>query len=217
MVRPDMVYLFIGDDSVSKNLKIKALRQEVLQKNTEQFNLDTLYASQLCRRDLQEKLIYLPVKSSRRFLVIKEAQNLKEEAREFILQYIQRPNKQVILVLDVSRQGKSQGFITHLQKYSRTIRFKETRPPDTFTLSRSIDLRKPDAALRLLNQLLKDGERPERILGGLRYAWEKDTGSAREMRKRLRLLLNCDIEIKTGRLKPLFALEKLVIGLCSLG
>lgn len=212
-----MVYLFIGDDSASKNSRLKALRHETLQKDTEPFNLDILYAPQLSRKDLQEKLIYLPVKSPHRLLVIKDAQNLKEEAQDFILEYVQRPSEQIVLVLDVSQPQKSQGFIRQLNRHAKVIRFKETRPPDTFTLSRSIELRKPDAALRLLNQLLKNGERPERILGGLRYAWEKDTAHPAEMKRKLHLLLLCDIDIKTGRLKPPFALEKLVIGLCGSG
>ena len=210
-----MVYLFIGDDSVSKNARLKVLKNQELQKSTEPFNLDILYAPQLSRKDLQEKLIYLPLKSSRRLLVIKEAQNLKGEVQDFILEYLKRPNRQIVLVLDVSQAQKSQAFIRQLSRYTKVIRFKETKPADTFTLSRSIELRKPDAALRLLNQLLKNGERPERILGGLRYAWEKDTAHPAEMKRRLRLLLLCDIDIKTGRLKPLFALEKLVVGLCG--
>lgn len=77
-------------------------------------------------------------------------------------------------------------------------------------------MNKPDYALRILNELLRNGERPERILGGLRYAWEREFTPGVEAKRRLKLLLNCDINIKTGKLKPNFALEKLVISLCSL-
>jgi DNA polymerase III delta subunit len=68
----------------------------------------------------------------------------------------------------------------------------------------------------VLNQLLKKGERPERILGGLRYSWENSIATPLETRRRLKALLNCDIDIKTGRLKADFALERLVVSLCSL-
>jgi DNA polymerase III delta subunit len=97
------------------------------------------------------------------------------------------------------------------------ILFKETVKPDTFVLSRSIESRRLDTALKLLDQLLKDGEKPERILGGLRYAWERGIANPVETKRRLKLLLGCDIDIKTGRLKPSFALEKLVVGLCAAG
>jgi len=212
-----MVYLFVGEDSPSKDIKLKALRLEFLDKNTEQFNLDICYGKELTLKDLQEKLIYLPVKSSRRLLVVKDAQDLKEDLKDFILEYAKKPNNQVVLVLDVNPQGKPREFLQSIYRYAKTYHFKETKQPDAFTLSRTIELKKPDYALRLLNQLLKNGERPERILGGLRYAWEKESGSSVLMKRKLKLLLNCDIDIKTGRLNPLFALEKLVISLCSLG
>jgi DNA polymerase III delta subunit len=209
-----MVYLFIGEDVPSKDAQLAALRKQVLEKQTEQFNLDILYGRETAVKDLQERLIYLPAGNSRRLLVIKEAQELKEDAKDFLLQFVQKPHKHTLLVLDVSRPGKSQEFLSRLQKYAKTVRFKETRQPDAFALNRWIELKKPAEALRLLSVLLKNGERPEKILGGLRYAWERETGQAGEMKKKLRMLLNCDIDIKTGRLKPSFALEKLVIGLC---
>ncbi len=222
-----MVYLFLGEDCLSKDIKLKAIKQEFLDKGTEQFNLDKLYAKELTLKDLQERLLYLPVKSSKRIVVIKDAQNLKEDIKEFILKYVNEPHKQTILILDisptpasrsgVSQQGKFNEFINRIYRYAKIYRFRETRRLDTFTLSRQIALKRPNYALRVLNQLLKDGERPERILGGLRYVLERDSASALEMKRGLKLLLNCDIDIKTGKLKPVFALERLVINLCSFG
>ena len=212
-----MVYLLLGQDHLSKDLKLKAIKQENLLKGTEQFNFDLLYAKDLALADLQEKLSCLPVKSRKRIVVIREAQNLKPEIKEFILNYAQKPYKQVILVLDADQSLKIDEFISRINRLAKTFYFKEVKLPDTFTLSRSVTLRRPDTALRLLNQLLKQGERPERILGGLRYSLERETLSASEMKRRVKLLLDADIDIKTGRLKPLFALEKLVISLCGPG
>ena len=210
-----MVYLFIGDDALSKDIKLKAIKLEFLKKETFQFNFDILYAKEITLKELQEKLVYLPVKSPKRILVIKDAQHLKDDSREFILKYVKAPYRHIILVLDAGKQDKKDEFISSVYRYAKTFRFREAEHPDTFTLSRQIELKRPDYALRVLNQLLKDGERPERILGGLRYSLERSTPSHLETAKKIRLLLNCDIEIKTGRLKPAFALEKLVIGLCS--
>lgn len=212
-----MVYLFIGQDPLSKDSKLKTIRQEFLNKDTEQFNLDILYARELTLKGLQEKLLYLAVKNPKRIVVIKDAQNLKEDLREFILKYVKKPSQQVILILDLSQPTKPDEFIKHLYKYAKICRFKETPRLDTFTLSRAIIAKRADYALGVLNQLLKNGERPERILGGLRYTWEREALTPLQTRRRLQLLLNCDIEIKTGRLKPSFALEKLVICLCGLG
>jgi len=210
-----MVYLFIGEDCPAKDIQLKRLKEDFLTTGTEEFNFDRLYAEDLALKDLQEKLFYLPLKSSKRIVVIKQAQNFKEDLKEFIIKFSKKPSQQIILVLDIDKPLKAAEFINPLYKYAKVFRFQETRLPDAFNLNRQILLKRPDYALRILNQLLKNGERPERILGGLRYTWEKDAAAPLEMRKKLRFLLACDIDIKTGRLKPHLALEKLVINLCS--
>lgn len=213
-----MVYLFIGQDSLSKDIQLRRLREEFLKKDLEQFNLDILYAKGLHLADLQEKLLCLPLKSKKRIIVIKGAEGLKEDIQEFIIKYVKKPLSEIILVLDVTRKDarEKNQFVDRIAKFVRIYRFKEPTLINTFTLSRQIDLRKPDYALRALDQLLKNGEKPERILGGLRYSWENRISNPRQIKRRMRLILDCDIDIKTGRLRPSFALEKLVVQLCGL-
>jgi len=98
---------------------------------------------------------------------------------------------------------------------ARVWRFRQEIQNNTFTLTRQIEAKKSASALKILNQLLKDGEKPERILGGLRYAWMNDLATPLEKKKRLKMLLDCDLEIKTGRVKGDFALERLVVRLCA--
>jgi len=212
-----MVYLFVGSDHLSKEAKLKALKEEFLQKQTEQFNFDVLYGRDLTLKSLQEKLLFLPLKSHKRILVIKGAQQLKEELKEFLLRYVKKPQTAVILILDIDNSASCAGFISQMPKDARVMRFREALRVDAFTLARAIEDKRPERALHLLNQLLREGERPERILGGLRYSCERNSAYSPEARRKLKLLLNCDIQIKTGRLKPAFALEKLVVELCVRG
>lgn len=203
------LYLLIGQDSFSKDIKLKSIKQEFLAKDIEDFNLDILYARDLSLMGLQEKLLCLPFKAKKRIIVIKDAQALKNEAKEFLVKYIKKPlNQSMLLVLDINRHDPKDEFITHISRYGKIFRFQEPRPPDTFMLGRQIDLKRTDYALRMLHQLLQNGEKPERILGGLRHSWQRNAF-------RLKFLLNCDIDIKTGRLKPDFALERLVVSLCG--
>ncbi|MFH0913520.1 MAG: hypothetical protein V1884_04505 [Candidatus Omnitrophota bacterium] len=211
-----LVYLFVGQDSLSKDIRLKRLKEEFLSENTEHFNLDILYAKELNLPTLQERLLSLPLKAKKRIIVVKDSQNLREEIKDFILQYIKRPQDKTILVLDTDKSAPRDEFIRQVSRDAEVLRFKEPLHLDTFTLSRSIDFRKTGHALWVLNQLLQNGERPERILGGLRYAWENSITQPQETRRKLKVLLNCDIDIKTGRLKPDFALERLVVSLCSL-
>lgn len=211
-----MVYLFIGQDNSSKEAQLKKIKAEHLAKGLEHFNTDILFAKDLSLKELQEKLLSLPSAGSRRLIVIKEAEALKRESKDFIIRYAQKPHPRLILILDVFQAQRRDEFTENLSRAARVLRFKEGLSVDTFSLSRQIGLGQAAAALQVLSHLLQKGERPEWILGGLRYAWEKDNGAPAKMAKRLKLLVNCDLEIKTGRLKPAFALEKLIICLCGL-
>jgi DNA polymerase III delta subunit len=211
----NMVYLLIGGDIAAKETQLKKIKQEFLPSELQDFNLDTLYAKEVNLKDIQERFLSIPLKSAKRIMVIKDAHLLDEESRDFLLAFSKKPHKGLVLVLDFAQYDYKDKFVKDISAGARTLRFKETVNPDTFALNRQIELRKTDFALRLLNQLLKNGEAPERILGGLRYAWEKQNIQSLSAKRRLKLLLGADLEIKTGRLKPAFALEKLVVSLCG--
>ncbi|MFA4989795.1 MAG: hypothetical protein WC576_03380 [Candidatus Omnitrophota bacterium] len=218
-----MVYLFIGQDLKSpdapfssKDTRLKQIREEFLPQSVEHFNLDILYAETLKLKELQEKLLALPVKSPKRIIVIKNAQELAPGLDDFILRWAKQASKDILLLLDMEKQGKKEAFLRNIYKYAKTFRFQEALVLNTFNLSRMIGQRSAVNALKILGQLLKDGEKPERILGGLRYAVENSRLSVPETKCRIRFLLECDMEIKTGKLKPVFALEKLIVRLCAL-
>ena len=71
------VYLFIGQDTLSKDTRLKKLKEEFLSPHTQYFNLDVLYAGDLDLKGLQERLLCLPLKGEKRIVVIKDSQNLK--------------------------------------------------------------------------------------------------------------------------------------------
>ncbi len=216
MVRKDLpVYLLAGEDQHPKDTKIKQIKETYLSAKTQAFNLDNLYAKELTLKNLQEKLLSLPINSGKRVVIIQEAQSLKEDVKKFLSQYVKKPYPDTVLVINTDKFDSKDEFINAISRYAQLFRVKEKAGPDTFALGRQIELRKTDYALKILNQLLNNGEKPERILGGLRYAWANNLSNMAITRRRMKLLLNCDLSIKTGKLKPAFALEKLVIGLTA--
>jgi len=222
MVRNDFpAYLFIGQDIITENglskkdSVLSEIKKQFPDKTIENFNLDTLYARELSLKDLQERLLALPVKAKKRIIVVKDAQNLKEDVKEFLAEYLKKPSPVITLILDVDTPDFRDPFLKRIHTYTQVFRFREAAVLSAFTLSHSIDSKKAPNALKILNQLLENGEKPEWILSGLRYDWEKNITNPLEIKKRLKLLLNCDIEIKTGKLKPIYALEKLVVSLCG--
>lgn len=208
-----MIYLFVGQDSLSKDIKLKEIKEQFLAKDVEDFNQDILYARELKIKDLQKRLLSFPVNSDKRLIIIKDAQDLKQEIKEFLGKYVENPYPQIILVLDITEKyNPRDDFIKKNLKSLKVFRFKENLSTNTFDLARNIEQKKVLLSLETLNHLLKNGEKPERILGGMRYALEYSGSFG--LRKKLKLLLDCDIDIKTGRLKPDIALEKIVVNLC---
>lgn len=162
-------------------------------------------------------MLCLPVSSQKRVILIKDACGLKAQIKDFILKNLKTLPGYLILIFDAERIDRKDPFLAALSGSAKVLRFKEEElRPDAFALSRQIQLRRPEAALKILNQLLKEGEKPERILGGLRYSWEREIKKPAEKRRHLRLLLDCDLKIKTGKIKALFALERLVLSLSAL-
>ena len=210
-----MVYIFIGQDNPAKEAQLKKIKQEHLAKDLEQFNLDVIYAREAKLKALQEVFLNLPVKSGKRVVVVKDAAALAEDCQEFIKRYLSAGSADIVLVMDFEHFERKDDFLNSVLAHAKVMRFKEVAQDDTFSLLRQIESGQIAPALGILTRLLKDGERPERILGGLRYSWEKQSGVSAQNKRRLLALLHCDIDIKKGRLKPAFALEKLVIDLCA--
>jgi DNA polymerase III delta subunit len=213
--RETLAYLLIGEDNNSKDTQIKKLKERFLKKETEDFNLDLLYSEGLTLKYLQERLLSLPVRSEKRLIIIKNCLGLKDEVKEFLVEYIKTPYPKTVLILDIDKYNTKDGFLSRLFGNAQVIRFAETRQPNTFDLAHQIGFKKADTSLKILNQLLKNGEKPERILGGLRAAWQREIRQPQELRKRLKMLLDCDIDIKTGKIKPGLALERFIVSLCG--
>lgn len=213
--KEDLLYLFIGQDYLSKAAQIIKLKTALLPKESRDFNLDTLYTKELNLKTLQEKLLSLPVKAQRRLLVIRQAHNLKEDARDFLLKYLDSGNKSTVIALDMDKEIADERFMSALKKRAQVLNFQQERPYNTFDLLRQIEAAHSTESLRILNQLLKEGARPELVLGGLR-SMVRYSDSPAKSKKIMRLLLNCDVAVKTSALNPVFALEKLVISLCAL-
>jgi len=211
-----LVYLFTGEDTLSKDTRIRKLRDYFLPRDSAVFNLDNFYGKDLDLHSLQKSLLCLPVNAKKRMVVIRQADFLKQPLKDFLLQYVRKPSEGIVLVLDVRRYDLKDDFTKGLLRYASVLRFREEATTDSFALARCIEQRKAEQALKVLKVLLKNGERPERILGGLRYGLLKSSSGSAQEQKKLKLFLECDLEIKTGRLKSAWALERFVIGLCGL-
>jgi DNA polymerase III delta subunit len=209
-----MVYLFVGQDYHSKNIRLEKIKRQFFSKDLEYLNYDVFFAEELKLLQLQEALKRLPQKAKKRIVLIRDAEFLKKELKEYIISYVKKPIPSCILILDFRHFDERDAFIKSILEYVNKFTFLSQEILDTFKLSKEIERRRIYPALKILHNLILEGTDPEMILGGLRYSWQNSFLSTQEKKKRLSLLLDADLSIKTGKLDPLLALERLIFCLC---
>jgi len=209
-----MVYLFVGQDYHSKNIRLEKIKRQFFSKDLEYLNYDVFFAEELKLLQLQEALKRLPQKAKKRIVLIRDAEFLKKELKEYIISYVKKPIPSCILILDFRQFDERDAFIKSIIEYVNKFTFLSQEILDTFKLSKEIERRRIYPALKILHNLILEGTDPEMILGGLRYSWQNSFLSTQEKKKKLSLLLDADLSIKTGKLDPLLALERLIFCLC---
>lgn len=213
-----MLYLFLGDDEISKKRKLDSLKREFLSQDNREFNYDILYANQINLLKFKELLKSSTFGGNNRLIIIKDALNLNILIKEYILSYLKRQDPKTILVIDIKDFDAKDKFIQELFRYAKAFKFQRLQKINTFDLSRALKKKDSVLSLNILSKLLSNGERPERILGGLRYEWVNDHSlEFEEKKRRLSLLLDTDLNLKRGRLRADFALELLITNLLSNG
>ena len=232
-----MNYLFIGEDEFSKDAQLQRIKQALFSPQLESFNFEILYSRDLSLKTLKTRLSALPVKARQRLILIRNAARLSQNIKEYLSTFLKQPLPHACLILDIRQVDQGDRFFSQISRSVKLINFRQSRKINAFTLARQIfsgprqghynrrERAAYDAvsisaqnrikpAIRLLRQLLLQGEKPERILGAFRYQLHQQGLDLCQRKKKLDFLLNCDIDIKKGRLKPEFALEKMIIKLC---
>ena len=211
-----MNYLLLGQDNVTKDAKLAELKKKNFSSpEALQFDYEILYAQKLDSETLKKSLIALPVLSKERLVVIKECHKLSPHNKELLLDFLKNPG-QCALVLD-SEKNEEDEFLKKISRTVKVINCQKEPPLNVFALTRTIGARQSAESLKILSQLLLQGDQPLQIMGGLVWFWKKSRAdfSAEGFKKGLLFLQEADLNIKRSRLTVQYALELLVVKLCS--
>lgn len=214
-------YLFLGEDELAKKNKIDAIKERYLDKSFKDIDFEIIYADKkdLTPPKFNEALSYSPVNSShKRILLVKRIELLKQENREVLFKYLKNPSQSIIVILDSAASALDAAFTKELTPFVNKIEVKSLEKINAFDLAEAIVSRNTTRALSILNKLLNNREKPHNILGALLWQWDKakDKLSLEQFKQGLKLLLDADLRIKTGRLNEELALELVVIRLSYL-
>ena len=213
-----MNYLLLGQDSVAKDAKLAELKRKNFPSlEALQFDYEVLYAQKLDSETLKKSLVALPALSKERLVVIKECHKLNPHNKELLFDFLENPGP-CTLILD-SEKNEEDEFLKKIGRIVKVINCQKEPPLNVFTLTRAIGAQKSVESLKILSQLLLQGDQPLQIMGGLVWFWKKSRAdfSAQQFKKGLLFLQEADLNIKRSRLSAQYALELLVVKLCSQG
>lgn len=211
------IHLFIGEDGVSKDRKISALKKEILENKSQSFDYELLYADSLDSFKLKELLDSLPVFSQKKIIVIKKIDKVSLPNKKILLSFAKNPNKNILLILDSDKPELEDDFLRKISALAKVFNFRSTPQLNVFDLGRALAGKRTVEALLCLSGLLKNGEKQANILGVIGWQWRKLKRNlpAQEFKRGLELLQKTDYSIKRSRLKGDLALELLVVKLCA--
>ncbi len=213
-----MTYLFLGQDTLAKDVKLTELKKQFLKtKEAFEFDLETLYAQTLAADELKKSLLNLPVVSKKRVVVIKDAHKLSPYNKGLIEEFTSDAPDYLILILDSEIWEAKDSFVKKISPFAKVTAFEQRPELNVFALTNTIAMRNSMESLKILTQLLVKGDHPLQIMGGLVWYWgkSKDRMPSERFKKGLLALEETDLNIKRSRLKGEYALEVLIVKLCS--
>ena len=123
-----------------------------------------------------------------------------------------------MLVLESSEVTEKDSFVKKVKPFAEIVSFSVEKRSNVFDMTRAMSYKKPADALKILSGLISEGSHPLQIMGGLVWFWGKagQRIGMQKYEKGLRALQDADLDIKRSRLKPDYAMEVLVVKLCTL-
>jgi DNA polymerase III delta subunit len=215
-----MIYLLLGEDRLAKDQKINEIKAACLPSDDAlKFDYELLHALKLDPSVLKKALIALPAVAKKRLILIRTFEKLSPHNKDIILDFIQKENPHAVLIMDSDDLSFKSAFFRDLSASAKVIRFGQSgKKSDLWGVTRAIERRNPSEALRILNTLLRDGDSPLKIMGGLVWFWGsiRNRVSAEGFKKGLLVLQEADLNIKRSRLRPDHAVEMVVTKLSLL-
>jgi len=214
-----MIYLLLGADINAKDKKIAQLKKEYLGSlEALKFDYESLQAIKCDSDELKKSLLSLPTVAPKRVVVIRFAQKLSTHNKEIILEFIQRKEDYLVLILDWADDHTKNSFLNKISPSAKTLSFFGDAAHNVFDMTRAMGSRQPAQALKILDTLLEEGNHPLQLMGGLVWYWgnSRNRMAVDRFKKGLTHLQEADLNIKRSRINPGYALETCVVKLCSL-
>ncbi len=212
-----MIYLVVGQDHSAKEQKISEIKAQTLSSpESLSFDYQTLHGYKLDNDTLKKALMALPVVAKTRVVVIRQAQELNAAQKTLIAQIYEKAKKALILIFEAEVLDDKDSLFKKFDRAMKVFSFSPKVRPNAFQLVDEILLKHEVKALKLLDELLENGDHPLHVIGGMLWKWKNARSRipAEKFKTGLVAFGQADFNIKRSQLKGEHALEVLVVKLC---
>lgn len=154
---PQLCYLY-GDESFLVERAARQLLEIAIDHSLKDFNLNIFFGNESKGVDIVDSARTLPMFAERRAVFVKRAEQLKAEALEVMLPYVQDPSESTCLLFTGTKIDQRKKFFLELKKHGALVEFKRLYDNKLtgFIQSESLKLGKPidPAAAELLAALI---------------------------------------------------------------
>jgi DNA polymerase III delta subunit len=212
-----MIYLLVGQDHLAKEQKIAEIKIKALpSKESLSFDYQVLHGYKLDNEALKKALMALPVVGHARVILFRQTDELTAAQKTIIVNAYAGSEKNLILIFEAEGLDDKDVLYKKFGQAMKVFSFSPKSYHNVFDLMRVILMSRKAEALELLDELLKAGDHPLQIVGGMLWAWRnaKNKMAAVKFKKGLTAFEQADFYIKRSQLKGEHALEVLVVKLC---
>jgi DNA polymerase III delta subunit len=216
-----MHYLLLGNDTSLKDAQLNKIKRELfLDTDSQRMDSESLDGHKLSPEKLKIALLSLPAMAEKRFVHIRQAEKLSKENLALLEDFLKGDNGHVVVVLDAaSWEAKSEARKNILHAV-RTIGREDAAGANVFDMMDLVGRGDTARALKLLKELFDRAEEPERVLGGMIWAWSnkiKPRIQPPKYKKGLLILQEADHQLKRVRFPDRgYAIEIALVKLSSL-
>jgi len=214
-----MTYLFLGPQNEQKEKNISDIKKEWLSTpDSLKFDYAVLHGHKCDPKILKKTLLELPGISQKRVVLLRDFHKLSAYNKGLIEAFLSSSFDHCVLILESSQAGEKDSFVKKVKPYATVVAPAETPKLNVFDITNCMSRKQYAQSLKVLSQLIEEGQHPLQIMGGLVWFWGRTKNRLSQARyeKGLKCLQEADLDIKRSRLKPDYAMERLVVRLCAI-
>lgn len=114
------VYAIVGDDKLKSSIVLDRLTARMEEFGDMSFNSSTFDGESAIGTEITSACMQIPFASEKRFVIVKNADKLKKDDSERIVEYLEKPNATTVLALVCKKLAKSTRLYKACAKISNT-------------------------------------------------------------------------------------------------